>query len=350
MPLLSGKYRAAQSLTGVFGDGLSDREEQQFRRLRDRDIEFQHDCQRICRGLARVDALREDEELLALAGKPAPFLYRPSILRKGAWAGAAACLIIAVLLAFQGLTINTDSNSSEQLQRYITRVGEQKTVQLSEGTTITLNTGTELLVDISARARQIMLKRGEAFFDVAPDPERPFAVDVGSRVLTALGTSFNVARQPEQFTLAVVDGIVAVHRSEERATPGARRHQLSPGKIVTLKSSEQHLAGPGAIVHYDLKRNQTTIEQVDNIERYHSWRTGMLKFDGEPLVKVVQELNRYSGIKILIEDADIVDLNIVAALRIDDIRAGLQGLENGNPIEVIHHYDRFVLVGKNKSK
>ena len=98
------------------------------------------------------------------------------------------------------------------LERHFTRVGEQKTIDLRDGSAITLNTGTQLVVDFTEQSRTILLERGETYFQVAEDPARPFTVELGVRSLTAIGTAFNVRKHPEHYQLAVFEGTVAVHR------------------------------------------------------------------------------------------------------------------------------------------
>ena len=101
----------------------------------------------------------------------------------------------------------------------------------------------------------------------------------------------------------------------------------------------------GWVVEYDLASNRLTGRQCKDMSHYHQWRTGMLQFSGEPLYKVVGELNRYSAKKILIEDTAIMDLEVYAALRVDRLESALMGLEQGNPIKVSRYFDRIVIVG-----
>ena len=87
-----------------------------------------------------------------------------------------------------------------------------------------LNTGGQLVVDYGAQARRVLLERGEAYFEVAEDRARPFTVDLGLRSVTAVGTAFNVRKDPERFQVAVTDGAVAFHGAERVHGHSRNRH------------------------------------------------------------------------------------------------------------------------------
>src|SRR5690606_13001818 len=105
---------------------------------------------------------------------------------------------------------------AEALDRYATEIGEQKTVQLSDGSELVLNTNTRVLIDYTDSKRRAILDQGEAYFKVAEDAQRPFSVDAGVRSIAVLGTEFNVQKTGGGLTVAVVEGLVAVHRPEEK--------------------------------------------------------------------------------------------------------------------------------------
>ena len=95
----------------------------------------------------------------------------------------------------------------------------------------------------------------------------------------------------------------------------------------------------------DSGKEQIVAYVPENLQNLSLWRTGTLDFDSVPLVDVVRELNRYSGKKILIEDAGIIDLKVLGVIQIDRISLALQGLEHTLPIKVTHHFDQIVLTG-----
>ena len=86
----------------------------------------------------------------------------------------------------------------------LVRVGEQKNITLADGSKLHLNTDSIVTVDFTENARNIVLLRGEAHFDVAHDTSRPFTVTAGNNTVTAVGTAFNMQYVDDQaFDLVV---------------------------------------------------------------------------------------------------------------------------------------------------
>ena len=221
------------------------------------------------------------------------------------------------------------------LEKHVTRVGEQQTIELDDGSVVRLNTAGQLVVDYSGPARRVLLERGEAFFEVADDPERSFTVDLGLHSVTAVGTEFNVRKDPERYQVAVIEGAVAFHAvTDEVSAPPPPVSIAGPGP----RSVEQ-----GWVAEFDVSGEELTAFQPASMDRYHDWRNGLLSFSREPLFQVIQELNRYSRKKILIEDASVMKLSVLSVLRVTDIDTALHGLEQALPIEVTSHYDRIVI-------
>ena len=149
------------------------------------------------------------QEMLDLwdaAGNVGGFAERET---RGGWFGNRLLLgVAASLLALTvfPLLIFYSGGPDSELRRYETGVGEILEIDLVDGSHVTLNTDTQVLVDISGTERRIILDRGEAFFDIAKDPSRPLTVSAGDRVITVLGTSFNVNWDGKDVTVAVIEG------------------------------------------------------------------------------------------------------------------------------------------------
>lgn len=338
------KYRASRHIARLFSDDMSERQVLEIQRWSDSEAEYQGDFLTTLHALADIEGLADDPDIRSVANQTAPV----GLARKAAehWPGlaAAAGVVLALVIGLGGFIGQKPWESFEtSVLRYVTRVGEQKTINLEDGSVITLNTGTQLLVDLNRDARYLTLERGEVFFDVAPDPERPFTVDMGERSVTVLGTAFNIFKSPEKFTLTVVEGEVAVHRGEEQVSSSAIELAVPKGKIVKIHSPDQRRVKAGTVVEFDAGGKELLAYTPSNIERLYSWRTGLLQFEEEPLYKVVQELNRYSGKKILIEDASVMDLKVYASVRVANSDMALTGLEKMLPIKVVRHFDRIVI-------
>ncbi|MDR3511827.1 MAG: FecR domain-containing protein [Caulobacteraceae bacterium] len=183
---------------------------------------------------------------------------------------------------------------------YETPVGGRQTAQLADGSTIWLNTDTRIRVRLGARQRQVALERGEAFFKVAHDQARPFVVAVDGRRVVVTGTQFDVRRQGEGVEVAVVEGHVRIERA---ATASATEARLSAGDDAHFAS---RLAAP-------------KIVRAAAVARRSAWRRGEIDLDDVSLAEAVEEINRYSATKIVIDRPDLAGLSLSGVFRTGDI-------------------------------
>ncbi|MBL8271577.1 FecR family protein, partial [Steroidobacter sp.] len=158
-----------------------------------------------------------------------------------------------------------------------TAIGEQRTVPLSDGSIITLNTNSEVRVDYSKARRSVELVRGQANFEVAKDAARPFIVRAGDSEVRAVGTVFDIYKTPDKVTVTLIEGKVAV---------GTGRAE------VMLAAGEQLSYGDGQVKE---KRSQIDVPRVT------AWRARKLDFLNTPLAEAVAEANRYSNDEIVLQ-------------------------------------------------
>lgn len=199
---------------------------------------------------------------------------------------------------------------------YHTATGEQKTVQLADGTTLLLNTATAVNVRYAPDQREIILLHGEIMIDTGHDDamQRQFVVTTRHAQLTALGTRFNVRSQAEQSQLAVFEGKVRI--------------TLQNGQSRTLQANEQ--------TDFD-NRAIYAIQPADPARGL--WQHGMLLAQDMPLNILVEELNRYhSGI--LRCHPEAAGMRVSGAFPLKDIDASLAMLRNSLPVE-IHSMTRY---------
>lgn len=286
--------------------------------------------------MAKMAVLEGSDLVEEIARSP----VRVNRLPRFAW---AAVILMAVSIGWLVWPPAENINPQSSFERYMTSVGEQKQITLPDGSTLDLNTNTEVLVAYQGNMRQVILKRGEAFFDVLKAADSPFVVDVDRHSVTVLGTSFNMRKDPGLISVAVSKGAVAVHRQEEQVDSDLR-------SINDIQKMESNLFQGG---QYRLESGQK-VEIFDDTLKVSSlkpdgvgsWRGGVLGFVDTPLFEVVKEINRYSGKKILIEDADIMNLLINATIKVNRIGVSVRGLEMSHQIQARHYVDRIVLVGK----
>ncbi len=233
--------------------------------------------------------------------------------RRGAWRPAAAAMAAIVIVAGTGSifmardtasidrgAVLAERASAEAAgpETYATAVGERSTIMLADGSQIMLNTDTRLQVSYSDAERRIELQQGQALFDVAKNPDRPFIVKAGGREVTALGTAFDVRAEAETLRVTLIEGSVSV---EDAGIEPA----VVPETPTRLKPGEQFVAEGGAVP-------EVRIAQIDHVT---SWREGKLIFSDEPLSQAVAEVNRYSARKIVLADAELGDLRVSGVFR-----------------------------------
>jgi transmembrane sensor len=177
------------------------------------------------------------------------------------------------LLALTGVAVT-------QPPAYSTRVGQQRTVLLSDGSRVRLNTNSKIRVRFRRAERDIELVRGEAFFDAAHDATRPFVVQAADANVRALGTRFDVRRDTDGVWVALVEGKVNV--TQDRRTEAA---VLTPNE--QLRVSATGISPPHAT----------------NAADATSWTAGRLVFHDVTLRDAVAQVNRYAARKIELDPA-----------------------------------------------
>ena len=337
--IMSGDVEHA--LVRLWSDELSEAEAEAIHARVREDPRFREELHGAMEVLASMEALADDSENREILRDFRRILHERRSKRRLAL-GIAAGVLVAVGAGLTHFSPWSGPDDSPLQKHFITRVGEQQTLELDDGSVVTLNTGGQLAVDYSGPARRIVLQRGEAYFDVTEDPRRPFTVDLGVRSVTAVGTAFNIRKSPERYQVAVVEGAVAFHADTDDAAPSPPPVSVD-GRAARISAPGQRRVEAGWVAEFDLSADVLTAFRPESMDRYRDWRSGMLSFYREPLYEVIKELNRYSRKKILIEDASVMELNVYTAVNVHEIDSALEGMELVLPIEVVRYYDRIVI-------
>ena len=210
-------------------------------------------------------------------------------VKAGLYAAAVVVLFgIAAFFTFGREPIG-DLNPTEY---YANNELSKQRFELSDGSIVDLDVGATLTVVMSAKERQLVLETGRAFFAVAHDKTRPFSVSKGTTQVVALGTRFQVDIAPENQALSVTlaEGSVAVTSSAQADT---WRELLVPGQQLLIDN----------VLH----RRQILQVKTDAVT---SWSTGFLVFDGTPLRKALDEVNRYAKVKVVLGDHSLAEIPI----------------------------------------
>jgi len=207
---------------------------------------------------------------------------------------------------------------------YETGIGGREKIELTDGSTVDLNTNTALDARLSGSRRDIMLTRGEALFHVAHDSTRPFYVVAGGTVVRAVGTSFSVRiRDADHVDVLVAEGRVAV------GAPGTEANFENPS---LLASAPKVSAGEAASV----RRNSVSVHTIlpKEVSRKLAWTAGHLAFQGETLDDAVQEFNRYNQRQITIADPSIVKVQVGGIFLTTDPDSFIAALQHSFGIRV----------------
>lgn len=227
-------------------------------------------------------------------------------------AGIAASVLMAVAL-IGGLRWFV---SRPQVQGYATRHGEQRSLQLPDNTVVRLNSDTAITVSFDRRRRRVEISRGQAYFEVAKDPARPFDVQVDGLLIKDIGTAFDVYRQGADTTVTVAEGQVQVWRALPAPStdwPGLDRHlPVSQGHapILDLAAGYQaRIAASGAV------ESQGPVD----VQRATAWTQGNIAFENQSIAAVAAEFNRYNNQQISVDDPRIATLPISGTFDAHDV-------------------------------
>lgn len=238
------------------------------------------------------------------------------------WAGIAACTTLLALISWWWRQPDPD------IVAYATAIGEQKSFTLPDSSVVTLNAVSRLQVRYSKEYRDIHLLSGEALFDVAKNPQRPFRVMTLDSVIQAVGTRFNVRRRQDDTTITVVEGRVKVaspkigggHAAdvpqELAAVANDVPSQSSGGWTPVAAGERAHLVAPGVI-------DVSAVDTTANI----AWRDRRLVFESRPLSEVVAEFNLYNELPLAIRDSGLNGIAVSGSFRANDPQSFCQFLE-----------------------
>ncbi|WP_066478999.1 MULTISPECIES: FecR family protein [unclassified Sphingomonas] len=199
---------------------------------------------------------------------------------------------------------------------YSTGVGQRANLTLGDGTRVMLNTRSALRVAYTSGVRRVELVRGQAWFDVAKNPARPFVVAAAGREITALGTAFDVRIDRGRLEVMLIEGRVRVDQ------PG-NAHNRNVAPSVAIAPSQLLVATP----------DRVDVSRIADPAPIESWRSGLLVFRDQPLGEAVAEFNRYAARPLRIVDDATATVRISGAFRAEDTRAFIGALEAGFGVE-----------------
>lgn len=221
----------------------------------------------------------------------------------------AAMLVLSVGAAAAWFALRPGAITLGAPQIVATAPGERRSLELSDGTTVTLAPGTELRVaaDYGRTERRVDLV-GEAWFDVAHDEDRPFRVHAAGTVTEDIGTAFTVRALPGTGLVRVVlvEGLASF--ASDAAPAGAV--VLNPNDVGTLRAGDE----------------AATVERVADVSALVSWQQGRLQFEDAPLSAVAADLSHWYGLEFRLADPGLGTRRLTATLPLDQLDEALEVL------------------------
>ncbi len=247
----------------------------------------------------------------------------------GGFAAVAASFVLAFMV-LTGTLSSTEQPGTQiaemapVLEFYETAIGERSNITLSDSSVLAINTNTRIEVEFTASQRLVRLIKGQAFFEVEKDVERPFVVEAGGKRVVALGTAFDVRFDAENVVeVTLVEGRVQVDDIVDDTGDVLISPVLpAPSQSIELNPGERLVARLDA---------DAEIVATDTIEET-SWRKGQLVFRQRALKSVIEEMDRYSTQNLILSDDERVQELMVSGV----FNSGGRASSFVNALEAMH--------------
>ena len=247
-------------------------------------------------------------------GGPRSYPPPPPAPGTRSWRGPRRALFATAALALLAL-VTVRYWSSIVSDTYATGIGEQRTIQLADGSTVELNARSRIQVHLTEKQRDVLLLDGQALFRVAKDKQRPFIVHVGDAQVRAVGTEFDVYKKSIATVVTVVEG--KVEASEQSDLGGSAPVLLSAGEQLTVMphSMPKPTAADPAVAT--------------------AWVQKRLMFEETPLSDVAEEFNRYNRRPLAIDDRELRKVKISGVYSSTDPSSLINFLRSQNSMQII---------------
>ncbi|MFD2632977.1 FecR family protein [Idiomarina piscisalsi] len=216
------------------------------------------------------------------------------------------------------LVKNERHNEVIMRQPFRSSIGEIRKIELPDGSTVTLNTDSDIFVTLTNEKRLVKLRRGEVFFNIQKEQSRPFIIDTGEQKVTVLGTRFTVRKNAAEdaVKVSVIEGVV---------------------EFETLQTDSKHqtqLLTSGDIATYQNQTKKISLTRLSTRSIQPGWIQGVLRFDNTPLPEVIAELNRYRSTKIKIAFTQQEQLRISGVFHLHNSDSVLNAITATLPVKI----------------
>lgn len=235
-----------------------------------------------------------------------------------AWRALAASLVVGSGLA---VAIAGWYATGRVQQSFHTALGATRKAQITDGSTATLSSDSQVAVSLSRTRRDVELIKGEAYFEVAKDAARPFVVNAGGTTATAVGTQFSVRRDKDAVRLVVTEGTV----------------RLDPSIAGNKMPSATFTAGAIALVTKDGIRIES--RSPEQAAEAVGWLSGDVVFHGTPLREAVMDFNRFNKKQLVIMNPKAGEIRVDGSFKVGNVDGFSRLISQVFPVEVVQKQD-----------
>lgn len=244
----------------------------------------------------------------------------------------------SLLASQQGNTLDYKGSKAHKKLVYNTLnipFGKQFELLLSDGTQVSLNSGSSLRYPvnfIAGKDRKVYLK-GEAFFDVAKDASHPFIVNADQINIRVLGTQFNLSFYPEDedISTVLVEGSVALYKE------GADMKKNTSTQLV-----------PGQQAAFNKTKNEMSVNEVDT-HNHTAWKDGYLLFKASPFYRIRSKLERHFNISIEDKTQLLHNQVYTATFRNETIEEILEAFKEDTPFQYKREGSKITILDNNNA-
>lgn len=290
----------------------------------------------VWRSLDTLAEAKRDEKVATFVAAERRLRAEPQVKRRqrpARWLGIG--MAASLLTAVGVLSWYHQGHESQTLS---TAVGQHRNVRLADGSVVDLNTNSIVETRFTSAERSVYLRKGEALFTVAKNPDRPFVVIAGHTRVRAIGTAFNVRMHDQgRVEVIVTEGRVEVLQGGAplSADSGVAVPVRTPVPRSELTSGQRLQVGATSSV--DTLSDAT-------LDSALAWREGAIVFDGVPLAKAIEELNRYTDARLVIVDPEIQGMRVGGRFRTSDVDGFVAALNRAFPITTQRGADNLIHV------
>ena len=218
---------------------------------------------------------------------------------------AAAILVLLVSVSGALLFYKSSKHGMQPMAQVVVAPGNKAKMTLPDGTVVEMNSGTVMQYAVEKHGRrEVVIKSGEAFFDVAKDRQHPFHVTVNDMRIEVMGTTFNVNAYGPQVSTSLFTGVV---------------------KLTSKSLKNTYTLKPGDKSVYETTNHKMLITQNDKTEDL-GWRDGYLVFNSLPLKDVIAKIERWYGVRIKLANPKFADDKLTGSFHNETLESVLHSL------------------------